>query len=65
VSACRPNEPLRGSRISTSGSSVRAIRLTVDPSDAIRIDHMKKATVRNKDWADAASIVEQFGPQED
>lgn len=26
---------------------------------------MKKATVRPKDWADAASIVEEFGPQED
>ena len=26
---------------------------------------MKKATVRPKDWADAAAIVDEFGPQED
>jgi hypothetical protein len=26
---------------------------------------MKKATVRPKDWADAATIVDVFGPQED
>lgn len=26
---------------------------------------MKKATVRPKDWADAAAIVDLFGPQED
>ena len=26
---------------------------------------MKKGTVRPKDWADAAAIVDELGPQED
>ena len=39
--------------------------LTVSVVTRRMLYRMKKATVRPKDWADAATIVEVFGPQRD
>ena len=49
---------LESERLTFSGLSVSVVPRRI-------LYRMKKATVRPKDWADAASIVDAFGPQED
>jgi hypothetical protein len=49
---------LESERLSFGGVSVPVVTRRM-------LYRMKKATIRPKDWADAATIVEVFGPQED
>jgi len=49
---------LESERLTFAGVSVPVVTRRM-------LDRMKKATVRPKDRADAAAIVEEFGPQED
>ncbi len=49
---------LESERVTFAGVSVSVVTRKM-------LYRMKKATVRPKDWADAAAIAEEFGPQED
>jgi hypothetical protein len=49
---------LESERVTFAGISVSVVTRRM-------LYRMKKATVRPKDWADAAAIVDEFGPQEE
>ncbi len=49
---------LESERVTLAGVSVSVVTRKM-------LYRMKKATVHSKDWADAAAIVDEFGPQED
>jgi hypothetical protein len=49
---------LEAERVTFAGVSVSVVTRRM-------LYRMKKTTVRPKDWADAAAIVDEFGPQED
>jgi len=49
---------LEAERVTFAGVSVSVVTRRM-------LYRMKKATVRPKDWADAAAIVDEFGPQDD